>query len=74
MNLIPYNKVEGLEWSRPAEERCRAFASALEATDVVTTLRIEKGHDIDAACGQLRLRTEREVSGQATAQAPEQAG
>jgi 23S rRNA (adenine2503-C2)-methyltransferase len=74
VNLIPYNKVEGLEWSRPAEERCRAFASALEATDVVTTLRIEKGHDIDAACGQLRLRTEREVTGQATVQPPEQAG
>jgi 23S rRNA (adenine2503-C2)-methyltransferase len=74
VNLIPYNKVEGLEWSRPAEERCRAFASALEATDVVTTLRIEKGHDIDAACGQLRLRTEREISGQPAAQPSEQAG
>lgn len=62
VNLIPYNKVEGLEWKRPTEERCRAFASALQATEVVTTLRIEKGHDIDAACGQLRLRTERELA------------
>jgi len=64
VNLIPYNKVEGLEWKRPSEERCRAFSMALEATEVVTTLRIEKGHDIDAACGQLRLRTERELAAQ----------
>jgi len=26
------------------------------------TLRREKGHDIDAACGQLRLRTEKELA------------
>jgi 23S rRNA (adenine2503-C2)-methyltransferase len=64
VNLIPYNKVEGLEWKRPTEERCRAFATALQATEVNTTLRIEKGHDIDAACGQLRLRTERELASQ----------
>lgn len=62
VNLIPYNKVDGLEWIRPSDERCRAFGSALDATGVVTTLRIEKGHDIDAACGQLRLRTERELA------------
>jgi 23S rRNA (adenine2503-C2)-methyltransferase len=29
---------------------------------VKVTLRREKGHDIDAACGQLRLKTERELS------------
>jgi 23S rRNA (adenine2503-C2)-methyltransferase len=28
---------------------------------VICTLRREKGHDIDAACGQLRLKTEREL-------------
>jgi len=32
----------------------------LEARHVPATLRLEKGHDIDAACGQLRLKTERE--------------
>jgi predicted extracellular nuclease len=40
----------------------RGSAGPLDATGVVTTLRIEKGHDIDAACGQLRLRTERELA------------
>jgi 23S rRNA (adenine2503-C2)-methyltransferase len=30
---------------------------------VTATLRREKGGDIDAACGQLRLKTERELGG-----------
>lgn len=61
VNLIPYNKVDGLEWVRPEEEAQEAFLAALEEQDVVATLRREKGHDIDAACGQLRLKTEREL-------------
>jgi len=62
VNLIPYNKVEGLPWERPAEAISEAFLAALEKQKVTATLRREKGHDIDAACGQLRLKTERELS------------
>jgi 23S rRNA (adenine2503-C2)-methyltransferase len=62
VNLIPYNKVEGLEWKRPEEPAQEAFLAALEAQKVIATLRREKGHDIDAACGQLRLKTERELA------------
>ena len=62
VNLIPYNKVEGLQWERPDEKVCEAFLRALEKQKVTTTLRREKGHDIDAACGQLRLKTERELA------------
>ena len=65
VNLIPYNTVEGLEWSRPDEAVCERFLAAMKAQKIVTTLRREKGHDIDAACGQLRLKTERELSGAA---------
>ena len=61
INLIPYNKVEGLPWVRPADEVCERFVAALEKLDVTATLRREKGGDIDAACGQLRLKTEREL-------------
>ena len=61
VNLIPYNKVEGLPWVRPAEEVCERFLTALEKLGVTATLRREKGGDIDAACGQLRLKTEREL-------------
>jgi 23S rRNA (adenine2503-C2)-methyltransferase len=63
VNLIPYNQVEGLPWERPAETVCEAFLAALEKQKVTATLRREKGHDIDAACGQLRLKTERELGG-----------
>ncbi|MGH7967239.1 MAG: 23S rRNA (adenine(2503)-C(2))-methyltransferase RlmN [Limisphaerales bacterium] len=62
VNLIPYNNVEGLPWERPAEDTQEAFLSALQKEKVSATLRREKGHDIDAACGQLRLRTERELA------------
>jgi 23S rRNA (adenine2503-C2)-methyltransferase len=59
LNLIPYNHVEGLPWERPPQAQQEAFLAAIEAQGVPATLRREKGHDIDAACGQLRLRTER---------------
>jgi len=62
VNLIPYNKVEGLPWKRPSEPVCEKFLAALQKQKVVATLRREKGHDIDAACGQLRLKTERELN------------
>ena len=63
VNLIPYNHVEGLPWERPTEEAQEAFLRALEKQKVSATLRREKGGDIDAACGQLRLKTERELAG-----------
>ena len=62
VNLIPYNQVEGLPWERPSERTCEAFLSALKRQKTTATLRREKGGDIDAACGQLRLKTERELA------------
>lgn len=62
VNLIPYNKVDGLTWARPTEDVQEAFLAALEKLGVTATLRREKGHDIDAACGQLRLKTQREMA------------
>ena len=61
VNLIPYNKVEGLEWKRPDLARQSKFAEILREAGVSHTSRKEKGHDIDAACGQLRLRKEQEL-------------
>ncbi len=57
VNCIPYNKVEGLEWKRPSEARQDAFMAVLEAARIPATIRREKGHDIAAACGQLRRQT-----------------
>ncbi len=56
INLIPYNPVQGLNWQRPVEAVCRSFCRDLLSRRVPTTLRYEKGADIEAACGQLRLR------------------
>ena len=70
VNLIPYNQVEGLSWQRPSDEAQEAFLSALQKQKVTATLRREKGHDIDAACGQLRLKTERELAGRSAAFTP----
>lgn len=63
VNLIPYNRVEGLDWKRPNLKRQETFARILRDAGVSVTLRREKGHAIDAACGQLRLQQER-VEGQ----------
>jgi len=66
VNLIPYNRVDGLPWERPAEEAQEAFLRALAKQKVKATLRREKGGEIDAACGQLRLKTERELARRAS--------
>lgn len=62
VNLIPYNTVQGLDWKRPSIPKQDAFANVLRAARISVTLRREKGHDINAACGQLRLQHEEEGS------------
>ena len=54
VNLIPFNYVDtGRGFSRPSRERVIRFRKALEAKGANVTERIERGHDIAAACGQL---------------------
>lgn len=54
VNLIPFNWVDtGQGFSRPTRERVNSFRGALEARGVNVTERVERGHDIAAACGQL---------------------
>jgi 23S rRNA (adenine2503-C2)-methyltransferase len=62
INLIPYNTVQDFSWKRPSRVRQQVFFRALERNGVDATIRREKGHDIDAACGQLRLQTLRDKS------------
>ena len=56
INLIPYNTVEGLPWQRPPEAIQEEFLGILHHRGIAATIRREKGHDIEAACGQLRRR------------------
>ena len=60
VNLIPMNSVGELPYRDPYAERLREFVAILERAGVTTTVRKRKGADIDAACGQLRLRQEQE--------------
>ena len=60
VNLIPYNKVDGLDWNRPTEERQQRFLSLVRTAKVDATIRREKGSDINAACGQLRAKERKE--------------
>ncbi|MEX2382192.1 MAG: 23S rRNA (adenine(2503)-C(2))-methyltransferase RlmN [Opitutales bacterium] len=62
VNLIPYNTVEGLPWKRPGLLRQNTFLSLLRGKGASVTIRREKGHDINAACGQLRLQSEKKTA------------
>ncbi len=56
VNLIPMNGVTLLPYEEPAAPRTQQFVEILEAAGVPATVRKRKGADIDAACGQLRLK------------------
>jgi 23S rRNA (adenine2503-C2)-methyltransferase len=56
MNLIPFNRVDGMPWRRPAWERAAEIARLLHRRGVLTKLRQSAGQDVDAGCGQLRAR------------------
>ena len=55
VNLIPLNPVAGIRLSRPPIARVRAFEAVLREAGLPVTVRIERGGEIQAACGQLRL-------------------
>jgi len=54
VNIIPLNPIEGLIWKAPDEKTVSDFKEMLVARDVRTMVRISRGQDIDAACGQLK--------------------
>jgi 23S rRNA (adenine(2503)-C(2))-methyltransferase len=54
VNLIPFNEHPASEFKRPADEVVKAFQRHLVERNVTATVRISRGRDILAACGQLR--------------------
>lgn len=54
VNLIPYNEVIESGYKRSKTETMEAFYDTLMKNKIQVTLRKEQGHDINAACGQLR--------------------
>ncbi len=55
VNLIPYNQTAGV-FKRTTEKKAHIFFDYLMKNKINVTLRREQGHDIDAACGQLRVK------------------
>jgi 23S rRNA (adenine2503-C2)-methyltransferase len=56
VNLIPYNPTGSVyEGSSPAA--IGAFKAVLDARGLTATVRLTRGRDIDAACGQLAAQT-----------------
>jgi 23S rRNA (adenine2503-C2)-methyltransferase len=62
VNLIAYSPVEGLEFATPTRLELARFKRWLEERKVNATLRLSKGADIAAACGQLAGRSKRSQS------------
>jgi 23S rRNA (adenine2503-C2)-methyltransferase len=58
INLIPMNSVSELPYQDPSGNRLHKFVDLLRERGLNVTVRKRKGADIDAACGQLRLRHE----------------
>lgn len=54
INLIPFNEHPGSDFKRPSDETVRKFQEYLIERGYTTTVRISRGRDILAACGQLR--------------------
>jgi 23S rRNA (adenine2503-C2)-methyltransferase len=54
VNLIRYNEVAGVPFSRPKHDDVHVFQEVLRAKHVNVHIRASRGRDIAAACGQLR--------------------
>lgn len=54
INLIPYNSVKENDFKKPTNSDIMKFKYLLEHSGKKVTVRLERGADIDAACGQLR--------------------
>jgi 23S rRNA (adenine2503-C2)-methyltransferase len=56
VNVIPLNPTDGFEGQATTRERARTFQSILETNGVPCSIRIRRGIDIQAGCGQLAQR------------------
>ena len=53
VNIIEYNPIDEVDFVKPEKEATQKFMDYLAAHRVNVRLRISRGKDIDAACGQL---------------------
>ena len=62
VNLIPANEIVESSHKRSTNERLESFIKILNSRGINATVRRSLGSDIDASCGQLRSRHNREIS------------
>lgn len=62
VNLIPYNQVIEAPYKRSKIENMNKFYDILKKNKIQVTLRKEMGHDINAACGQLRSQHSKNIN------------
>ncbi len=62
VNLIYFNPYPGSPYERPSESNMMTFKNYLNDHGVICTVRQSKGIDISAACGQLKEKTEHDLS------------
>lgn len=60
INLIPYNSVDETKYKKSTNNDIMRFKYLLEHSGKKVTVRLERGADIDAACGQLRGKVKSE--------------
>jgi 23S rRNA (adenine2503-C2)-methyltransferase len=58
VNLIPVNRVDGSPYLPSTKERTRSFLRVLQRSGISATVRLRRGLDIEAGCGQLRRRAD----------------
>jgi len=56
VNLIPLNPTGGYAGLRTGREAADRFKSVLDTGGVACTIRVRRGIDIGAGCGQLRTK------------------
>lgn len=66
VNVIEYNPIDNANYKKPDRETIQRFMDYLAAHRVNTRLRLSRGKDIDAACGQLANKIAEMEEGGAT--------
>ncbi|MBC8448265.1 MAG: 23S rRNA (adenine(2503)-C(2))-methyltransferase RlmN [Chloroflexi bacterium] len=56
VNLIPVNRAEGSPYQPSSRQRTQSFLRVLQEAGIAATVRLRRGLDIEAGCGQLRQR------------------
>lgn len=74
VNLIPYNPVDESDYQRPTRQSITLFEEALKKRKVPVSVRVTRGMDASAACGQLRNEFQKEPMLEAAESTPSEGG